>query len=85
MTGIVELFRRRDRQGDQPADLSDTPKAIDADTAADADGLEATDCTGVIKGNADIVCERGEFSPDARMSLPAYPSPTAGYGDHEGW
>lgn len=42
----------------------------------DDDGLQATDCTGVIKGNADIACERAEPVPDIVVPLPIYPAPS---------
>lgn len=42
---------------------------------ANDDGLQAVDCTGVIKGNADIVCERATPTPDTACTLPIYPLP----------
>ena len=41
----------------------------------DTPSLHATDCTGVIKGNADIACERAMPDPDAHVPLPIYPAP----------
>jgi len=40
-----------------------------------ADDLQATDCTGVITGNADIACERATPKPDHACTLPIYPRP----------
>lgn len=48
----------------------------DPNTTPAADGLEVVDATGIITGNADIVCERGEPQPDTvACTLPIYPQP----------
>jgi hypothetical protein len=39
-------------------------------------GTDTIDCTGVILGNDDIVCERGEAQPDGAFTLPIYPKPS---------
>lgn len=42
------------------------------------DGLSATDCTGIIKGNADIVCE---YKPPVAQESP----PPLVYPIFKGW
>ena len=36
-------------------------------------GIDSIDCTGVIVGNDEIVCERGEAKPDGAFTLQIYP------------
>lgn len=40
------------------------------------DDYQVVDCTGVILGNADIVCERATPAPDHAFTLPIYPAPS---------
>jgi hypothetical protein len=48
----------------------------DPNSTPAADGLEVVNTTGVLTGNADIVCERGEPQPDTvACTLPMYPQP----------
>lgn len=47
--------------------------------APTADGLDVTHADGVVKGNADIVCERGTPQPDGAFTLPIYPKPSDFY------
>lgn len=47
---------------------------IDPEAPNDS-GLDAIDATGVITGNADIVCERGTAEPSNDYTLPIYPAP----------
>jgi hypothetical protein len=39
-------------------------------------GTDTIDCTGVILGNDDIVCDRGEAKPDGAFTLAIYPKPS---------
>lgn len=45
--------------------------------APTAEGLEVVDGDGIIKGNEDIACERGDAKPDLKADTsPVYPKPS---------
>lgn len=54
------------------------PQRSTSTTAVTTDGLSATDCTGIIKGNADIVCE---YKPPVAQESP----PPLVYPIFKGW
>jgi len=51
--------------------------------APTADGLEVVDGAGIIKGNEDIACERGDAKPDLTTDTSAvYPKPSDLRGEY---
>ena len=53
-----------------------TMKAPTAEGLEGLEGLEVVDGDGIIKGNEDIACERGDAKPDLTTDTsPIYPKP----------
>ena len=41
----------------------------------EAEGLAVIDASGVVLGNSDITCERGNAEPTGDVPFPVYPAP----------